>query len=313
MKRLSNGEIWKDTDGNDIHAHGGCIIFHDGYYYWYGEDRRADHYVSCYRSKNLASWEFRNWILGSGSQVKEYRVKTRLSLLNPDGTKVNIERPKVLFNEKTGRFVMWAHFENGKDYKDAQVAIASCDTPDGNFTYHGSFNPYGFMSRDCTLFKDEDGTAYFISAARDNADLHVYRLTDDYMNVDKLVNRLWQGEYREAPAVFKHNGTYYMLSSYCTGWAPNQCKYARADRMDGKWSMLEDIGDETTYDSQAAFVLTPGDRIFYFGDRWGGNGDKYFESSYVVYELALKDDRLEMIFSEYADIGWRENNELRSN
>ena len=179
MIRLSNGEIWKDTDGNDIHAHGGCIIFHDGYYYWYGEDRRADHYVSCYRSKNLASWEFRNWILGSESQVKEYRVKTRLSLLNPDGTKVNIERPKVLFNEKTGRFVMWAHFENGKDYKDAQVAIASCDTPDGNFTYHGSFNPYGFMSRDCTLFKDEDGTAYFISAARDNADLHVYRLTDD--------------------------------------------------------------------------------------------------------------------------------------
>ena len=269
--------------------------------------------MSCYRSKDLASWEFRNWILGSGSQVKEYRVKTRLSLLNPDGTKVNIERPKVLFNEKTGRFVMWAHFENGKDYKDAQVAVASCDTPDGNFTYHGSFNPYGFMSRDCTLFKDEDGTAYFISAARDNADLHVYRLTDDYMNVDKFVNRLWQGEYREAPAVFKHKNTYYMLSSYCTGWAPNQCKYARADRMDGKWSMLEDIGDETTYDSQAAFVLTPGDRIFYFGDRWGGNGDKYFESSYVVYELAFKDERLEMIFSEYADIGWRENNELRSN
>ena len=59
------------------------------------------------------------------------------------------------------------------------------------------------MSRVCTLYQEEDGTAYFISASRDNADLHVYRLSDDYMNVDCLVHSLWQGEYREAQAVIK--------------------------------------------------------------------------------------------------------------
>ena len=128
----------------------------------------------------------------------------------------------MLYNKKMEKFVLWVHFENGKDYTDAAIGIAECDTPDGDFVYHGHFNPYGYMSRDCTLFQEEDGTAYFISAARDNADLHVYRLSEDYLNVEKLVHRLWQGEYREATSVIKSEEKYYMITSFCTGWAPNQ-------------------------------------------------------------------------------------------
>ncbi len=221
-----------------------------------------------------------------------------MQLVNEDGNKVNLERPKVLYNQKTGKFVMWVHYENGKNYHDAAVAVATCDTPDGDFVYHGHFNPYGYMSRDCTLFQDDDGTAYFISASRDNADLHMYRLTDDYMNVEKLVHRLWQGEYREAPAVVKIDGKYYMLSSFCTGWAPNQGKYAMADAMEGDWSTLTEIGDETTYQSQPAFIIRWKGRVLYYGDRWGGDGSRYFESGYVVYPLALEGDRLVM---EYVD------------
>ena len=29
------GEVWKDTDGNPINAHGGGLLYHDGTYYWY--------------------------------------------------------------------------------------------------------------------------------------------------------------------------------------------------------------------------------------------------------------------------------------
>ena len=230
--------------------------------------------------------------------MEGYRVRTTLKLINEDGKKVNLERPKVLYNKKTNKFVMWAHFENGKNYLDAAVAIATCDTPDGDFTYHGHFNPYGYMSRDCTLYQEEDGTAYFISASRDNADLHVYRLSDDYMNVDCLVHRLWQGEYREAPAVIKGKYHYYMISSFCTGWAPNQGKYAWADSIEGRWSSLKEIGDETTYDSQSAFLLNVNGKLLYVGDRWGGDGDKYFESGYVVYPLKETEDGLEMIYQD---------------
>ena len=298
---LKNGIVWKDTQGNPIHAHGGYMIFHEGYYYWYGEDRRDNFYVSCYRSQNLTDWEFRNHILTTNSKMEGYRVRTTLKLINEDGKKVNLERPKVLYNKKTNKFVMWAHFENGKNYLDAAVAIATCDTPDGDFTYHGHFNPYGYMSRDCTLYQEEDGTAYFISASRDNADLHVYRLSDDYMNVDCLVHSLWQGEYREAPAVIKGQYHYYMISSFWTGWAPNQGKYAWADSIEGRWSSLKEIGDDTTYDSQSAFLLNVNGKLLYVGDRWGGDGDKYFESGYVVYPLKETEDGLEMIYQDTAE------------
>lgn len=298
MSLLKNGILWKDVHGEPIHAHGGYIIFHEGYFYWYGEDRRENYYVSCYRSANLTDWEFRRHVLTTQSEMQGYRVRTTMQLVNEDGNKVNLERPKVLYNQKTGKFVMWVHYENGKNYHDAAVAVATCDTPDGDFVYHGHFNLYGYMSRDCTLFQDDDGTAYFISASRDNADLHMYRLTDDYMNVEKLVHRLWQGEYREAPAVVKIDGKYYMLSSFCTGWAPNQGKYAVADAMEGDWSTLTEIGDETTYHSQPAFIIRWKGRVLYYGDRWGGDGSRYFESGYVVYPLALEGDRLVM---EYVD------------
>ncbi len=28
------GEVWKDTDGNPINAHGGGLLYHEGTYYW---------------------------------------------------------------------------------------------------------------------------------------------------------------------------------------------------------------------------------------------------------------------------------------
>lgn len=282
---LKNGVKWFDTDGNVLHAHGGHMLLKDGIYYWYGENRLDNLYVSCYASRDLVHWEFRNHILTTDSPTESIRVRTDLKLRNEKGGKVNLERPKVIYNEKTGKYVLWIHYENGIDYSCAAAAVATCDTPDGDFVYHGSFRPFGYMSRDCTLFQDDNGSAYFISASRDNADTNVYKLQEDYLNVSRLVNVLWPGEYREAAAVMKKDGKYYMMSSFCTGWAPNQGKYACADSMEGEWSMLREIGDETTYGSQPAFILPiVGERettYLYVGDRWGGGGDAYYDSTYI--------------------------------
>ena len=288
MHTLKNGEPWLDTDGNVIHAHGGHMLFRDGWYYWYGENRIGDNYVSCYRSKDLHSFEFRGNIITTSTPTAPIRVKTDLRL-GIDGHKVNLERPKVLYCEYTKKFVLWAHFENGTDYKDARCAIATSDYPDRDFTYHGSFNPFGDMARDCTLFLDDDGRAYFIAASRDNADLHIWRLTKDFLNTERLVNVLWQGEYREAPALFKKDGKYYMLSSYCTGWAPNQGKWSSADSIDGEWELLQNFGDETTFRSQPAFVLPKDGGYIYFGDRWGGKGH-YNDSTYIVLDIKFRGD-----------------------
>ncbi len=310
-----NGKIWRDVQGNVLHAHGGCILFAEGYYWWYGENRLGNRYVSVYRSKDLENWEFRNDILTTESKTEPIRQKTDLTLKRENG-KVNIERPKVLFCEKTGKYVLWAHYENGENYLDARICIATCDTPDGDFTYHGSFNPYGYMSRDCTLFRDDDGRTYFLSASRDNADLHVYLLTDDLLNVKKHINTLWQGEYREAPAVFKKNGKYYILSSYCTGWRPNQGAWAVGDSMDGEFTELCNFGDETTFHSQPAFVLpvekNGETKYIYYGDRWCYKGDEltvaedfgdsmsyYIRSTYIV--LPIRFTAEDEPYIEYED------------
>ena len=304
---LQNGTIWKTIDGQEIHAHGGYIIYFEDYYYWYGEDRRDNIYVSCYRSKDLLNWEFRNHVLTTESKTERYRVWTDTGLTYIDTNnavkKINIERPKVLYNKLTGKFLMWMHFENGINYSQSRCALASCDTPDGDFTYHGSFQPYGCMSRDCTLFCDEDDTAYFISSTRGNADLNVYRLTEDYMNCDKFINVLYHGESREAPAVFKKDGLYYLITSHCTGWNPNQGKVGFGKSMDGSFSIAKNFGDETTFHSQPAFVLpvekNGQTKYLYFADRWGGNGDLYFNSSYVVLEIQFAEDGTPFI--EYAE------------
>jgi hypothetical protein len=260
---VPSGGQFRDTSGNPVHAHGGGVLKVGQYYYWFGENRNADstfRNVSVYRSTDLRTWEFRNNVLTQASH-SELAV-------------ANIERPKVIYNSATGQFVMWMHKENGRDYGEARAAVATSSTVDGNYTYRGSFRPLGHMSRDITLFRDDDGAAYMVSAANENADLHVYRLTDDYLGVNTLLHRLWQGSWREAPAMFKRNGVYFLLTSGATGWAPNQQKYATASSVAGTWTALQNAGDNTAYGSQTAYVLpvqgTSTTSYLYLGDRWAG-------------------------------------------
>lgn len=185
------------------------------------------------------------------------------------------------------------HWENGKDYSAACCAVASCDTVDGNYVYHGSFNPAGEMSRDCTLFVDDDGTAYFVSAARGNADLHIYRLSEDYLAIEEHVKTLWPGQYRETPALVKHEGVYFLLTSGCTGWEPNQGKYAYADSITGEWSELFDFGGPTTFDTQPTYILpvkgSHTTSYYYVGDRW--DPSNYHSSSYVILPLEFPENK----------------------
>lgn len=119
-------------------------------------------------------------------------------------------------------------------------------------------------------------------------------MTDDYLAIDSLVQILWPGQWREAPVVFKKDGLYYMLTSGCTGWAPNQSSYAFARLMGGEWSERYNLGDETTYRSQPTCVICPegdlGGKYYYLGDRWGGGGENYFKSEYVLLPLTFHED-----------------------
>ncbi|MBD0838477.1 MULTISPECIES: RICIN domain-containing protein [unclassified Streptomyces] len=278
---ITNGTQFRDTSGNPVHAHGGGVIKVGAYYYWFGENRNADNtfrYVSAYRSTDLKNWEFRNHVLTQAT--------------HPELATANIERPKVMYNASTGKFVMWMHKENGVDYSQARAAVAVSDTVDGNYAWQGSFRPLGHMSRDITVFVDTDGTGYMVSAARDNYDLHIYRLTADYTGVAALVADPWHGGHREAPALFKRGGVYFMLTSGSTGWNPNQQRYATAGSLSGPWTAMTNVGDSTAYGSQTAYVLpvqgTSTTSYLYLGDRWGNSfGGTVNDSRYVWLPLAF--------------------------
>ncbi|WP_189215719.1 MULTISPECIES: RICIN domain-containing protein [Streptomyces] len=279
---ITNGTQFTDTSGNPVHAHGGGVLKVGSYYYWFGEHRNTDNTfraVSAYRSTDLKNWEFRNHVLTQSSDA-ELAV-------------ANIERPKVMYNAATGKFVMWMHKENGVDYGEARAAVAVSDTVDGNYSWRGSFRPLGqHMSRDITVFTDTDGTGYMVSAARENYDLHIYRLTADYTGVAALVANPWPGGHREAPALFKRNGVYFMLTSGATGWSPNQQQYATATSLAGPWSAMRNVGDATAFGSQTAYVLpvqgSSGTSYLYLGDRWGNSfGGRVNDSRYVWLPLTF--------------------------
>ena len=275
---LINGTSFTDNEGKVINAHGGGLLKVGNYYYWIGENRKQGVFVSCYRSKDLMNWEFRGDLL------------TRQS--HPELDSANIERPKVIYNSKTKQFVMWMHYEYGRDYSYARAAIATSSDIEKPFTFVKSFRPFGNMSRDCTLYKDKDGSAYFFSSARENYDMILYKLTDDYTDVKKQIATLWPGGHREAPALVKRGKYYFLMTSGCTGWAPNQAMYAFSKSISGPWSELKNIANSTTFDSQSTFILPlVGNKTtsyLYVGDRW--DGKQYFKSGYIFLPLAFEND-----------------------
>ena len=255
--------VWNDVDGNMINAHGAGILVHDGTYYMYGEYKVGETVlldslgwecyrtdvtgVSCYSSKDHLNWKFEGLALAAEDDIN--------SDLHP--SKV-CERPKVIYNAKTKKFVMWTHAES-RDYAKASAGVAVSDTPVGPFKYIGSFRPNDGMSRDQTLFVDDDGTAYQFCSSEDNATLHINRLTDDYLKPDGTFVRRFEGMSREAPAVFKYNGKYYMISSGCTGWDPNVAELAVADSIMGEWTVIGNPctgpdADKTFY-GQSTYVI----------------------------------------------------------
>ena len=177
-----------------------------------------------------------------------------------------IERPKVLFNATTNKYVMWFHLElKGQGYKAARCGVAVSDKAAGPYAYLRSFRPDagswpvnanegdhkpypnnrllrdlagGQMARDMTLFQDDDGKAYLIASAEDNSTLHVSELTTDYLGTTGRYARIIPEGGNEAPVLFKRGGKYYLITSGTSGWAPNAARSFEASAIFGPWQSL---------------------------------------------------------------------------
>jgi hypothetical protein len=257
------GEAWLDNRGLQIQAHGGGIIQWKESYYWFGEDRDVGNdperrFVACYSSEDLVHWKFRRKVV---------------SLADPEhlGPGWILERPKVFHNARTGKFVMYAHLDDG-DYKVARVAVLVSDSIDGEYRYLKSFRPLGEESRDIGQFVDDDGSAYLIFEARPTKGFFIAELSDDYLGVEKKVSFLQAP--LEGGALVHYSGLYYAIGSHMTGWTPNPNVYATASSLKGPWTEFKNIAapEANTYGSQSTMMLkivgSKRTTIIYMGDLW---------------------------------------------
>ena len=305
------GAVWPDDRGVHINAHGGGILVHEGTFYWFGEHKvagDAGNYaqvgVHVYSSTELYGWKDEGLALKVSDDPASDIAKGCV-----------LERPKVIFNRATGKFVMWFHLElRGQGYGAARSGVAVADRATGPYAFLGSFRPNagawpanvddalkrplapeeaaklksfpfsggsapdwgrslvfrrdfagGQMARDMTLFVDDDGKAYHVYASEENSTLQISQLTDDYLKPAGRYVRVFPGAFNEAPALFKHGGKYWLITSGCSGWAPNAARLAVADSIWGPWTARgnpcagvnpqNQLGPEKTFGGQSTFVL----------------------------------------------------------
>eukprot|EP01117_Protostelium_nocturnum_P009094 TRINITY_DN3253_c0_g1_i1.p1 TRINITY_DN3253_c0_g1~~TRINITY_DN3253_c0_g1_i1.p1 ORF type:complete len:389 (-),score=68.26 TRINITY_DN3253_c0_g1_i1:46-1212(-) len=278
---------WSDDKGNLIQSHAPGIVLVEGLYYMHGENKTSGspfQSIPCYSSRDLVVWTF----------VKDSLTLQKNGDLGPNRI---VERPKVIYNEKNKQYVMHMHIDS-MDYQEARFGTAVSSSICGPYTYIGSKRPFGNLSRDMGLFKDEDKKAYLLSEDRVNG-LQIYQLDDNYIDVygnSSLVT--FHHHDFEAPALFKYEEIYYLLGSHLTGWGTNDNMYTTSNSMAGPWNTWKTftpVGSRT-FDSQTTFVLpvkgTKQTTFVFMSDRWFPNDLKH--SQYIWLPIEVSKGRMKV-------------------
>lgn len=265
------GQIWPDTKGVHINAHGFCVLDFEGRHYWYGsekiegktEEEKNEAGVRLYVSDDLMNWEDQGLVLSVFAPDA-----------HPELTEAFIlDRPKVIYNKATREFILYFKLyppkakggKSGKDY--AWVGVATSDRPNGPFAYKGYFlgNHSLFGTGDFAIYADTDGALYHIAVRKPDKALIYGRLSEDGLQP--------VGEYQvlegvtigtEAPAFFRRGDKVYLLGSGTSGWEPNPARMFVADRLTGPYKELPNpcqgvnpnnhLGPEKTFGGQSTYV-----------------------------------------------------------
>ncbi|MBO5182359.1 MAG: discoidin domain-containing protein [Paraprevotella sp.] len=298
---IQNGQLWKSTAGQTVQAHAPGFVRVGDLWYMVGEDRSNSWNpdVNLYSSTDLVTWKFEKKVIQNG--VTDSRL----------GSSRMIERAKLMYNEKTAKYIIWCHWESS-NYGASEAACFSCDSVNGAYQLEWCGRPLGIKSRDCNIFVDNDGTAYFISTTEENQHLGLFRLSEDYLQATDHV-QLFAWQRREAPAIVRLGERYFMFSSACSGWDPNQCKLSYSNSLSSGWSNLTNVGNAISYDTQAAAILeikgTKTTTYLYVGDRW--QDPDLPNTKTIMFPISFNGTQCDFKYHERFDINfatgeWRE-------
>ena len=274
-KAIYPGKVWLDTEGKRIQAHGGSVMYIDGTYYWYGENKEKTtgeddiwHWgVRCYTSKDLYNWEDRGIIIPPD-------LDNPNSSLHPTS---KMDRPHIIFNKKTQKYVCWLKIMN-RDGTQSETVLTADSILGPYSVVRENLYPLNMSAGDFDLAVAEDGKAYYYFE-RVHSETICADLTADYTDVTGYYSTHFPNiappYVREATAHFMRKGKHYLVTSGTTGYLPNPSEIAIADTWHGPYRVLgnphrEDIS-HTSYHSQISSVFkVEGKKDLYIAvaDRW---------------------------------------------
>jgi len=275
QQSIKPGEVWLDTAGKPIQAHAGAIINVGDDFYWYGENKEftdgkrgiESWGIRFYRSRDFYNWE------DLGALIPPV-TDDPTSPLSP---KVFPERPHILFNPNTRKFVCWIKIR-GLTPKQFRT-VMTADRITGPWTMvHRELRPQGMAAGDFDLLVDEKSGKAFMYFERNHEDVVCMELTDDWTDVTDRFSVHFPRKTpnnREGIACFQRNGRTYLTSSGMTGYFPNPSEAAVADSVNGPFELLGDLHptdtSRTSFSSQISQIYKhPKKRDLYIAlaDRW---------------------------------------------
>ena len=231
------GQVWLDTNGNRIQAHGGSLIYLDGVYYWYGENKEKTdkaagiwHWgVRYYASTDLYNWEDRGLLIPPVTDDPN-------SSLHPTSM---MDRPHILYNARTQKYICWLKIME-KDQTQTETVLMA-DSFFGPYTIvREKLRPLGMSAGDFDLAVAPDGKAYYFFE-RVHSETIIADLTEDYTDVTGYYSTHFPHKgpphVREATAHFIRHGKHYLLTSGTTGYFPNPSEAAMADTWHGPYTV----------------------------------------------------------------------------
>jgi len=278
---LKHGEVWRDTDGNEIWCNGGQMYREGGLWYWIGYDTGPGRpwRVVLYASKNLVDWTFRGNLM---TQTGEYAD------LDWAG------RPGLIRSPATGKYVILFEADSAtRAWFRHKVGYAESDRIDGGYRLANLEYPEPDRSTGDQSVYQEGGEAYLLTVLDSpglttpiNIDLAIYRLTPDFLHVaEKLYEGFDAGlpgaRGNEASHIVNVGGTYYWFMSALVSWNSSETQYSTATSLRGPWAPLKAVRTDPpttdSYNTQHDFVVPLGDTgpYCYVGDRysqWHGKG-----------------------------------------
>lgn len=283
------GKVWLDTEGKRIQAHGGSVMYIDGTYYWYGENKEKTdgkngiwHWgVRCYASKDLYNWEDKGIIIPPEPENPE-------SSLHPSAC---MDRPHIIYNKNTKKYVCWLKIM-GKEMVQTETVLTADHILGPYEKVREGIKPLGMSAGDFDLAVAEDGKAYYYFE-RVHSETICADLTEDYTDVTGYYSTHFPHHegpphVREATAHFYRKGKHYLVTSGTTGYLPNPSQVAVGDTWHGPYTVLGNPHPEdatnTSYHSQISSVFkVQGKKDLYIAvaDRWLPQA---MDKKYEIYE-----------------------------